>query len=294
MLAATITDLSQVKLPCIVQPKLDGIRCVVIDGVAYTRKLEPIPNKHIQQELSKLGTGWDGELIVGSPTAPDVFNTTQSAVMSVEGEPDYIYWIFDSFEAWPNGSFITRFNAGGTPEVWHHHLIEFVPVKVAASQSELLFYDKLFRSKGYEGIIIRYPDAPYKFGRSTLKEGALLKYKPFLDSEAEVIGFTPQYRNHNEATKDNLGHTKRSSAKAQKEALPVLGSLLVKDIHTGVKFKIGTGFDLAFRTVLWHNRKSTLGLIVKYKYQALTPAGVPRFPVFLGFRDKRDIDNVSG
>ena len=50
---------------------------------------------------------------------------------------------------------------------------------------------------GYEGLMLRAPDGPYKFGRSTVKENTLLKVKNFLDDEAEVIGFKEQTTNTN-------------------------------------------------------------------------------------------------
>jgi DNA ligase-1 len=36
-------------------------------------------------------------------------------------------------------------------------------------------------------------------------------------------------------------------------------------------------------------RKKLLGKIVKYKYQEIGVLEKPRFPVFLGFRDKEDM-----
>jgi DNA ligase-1 len=82
-----------------VQPKLDGVRCTVQRGHAYSRSLKLIPNKYIQESFSKHASligGLDGELIVGSPTDPDCYRKTISGVMSVDGEPDFTFYVYDS------------------------------------------------------------------------------------------------------------------------------------------------------------------------------------------------------
>ena len=43
------------------------------------------------------------------------------------------------------------------------------------------------------------PNAPYKQGRSTVREGYLLKVKTFLDDEATVVRFEERMHNGNEA-----------------------------------------------------------------------------------------------
>jgi DNA ligase 1 len=68
-------DLTGIKYPILASPKLDGIRCIMINGVAMSRTLKPIPNLYVQERLKNLPNGLDGELIVGNPTNPDVFNT---------------------------------------------------------------------------------------------------------------------------------------------------------------------------------------------------------------------------
>lgn len=40
-------DLNELTLPVLVSPKLDGIRCVMHEGVALSRKLKPIPNAFV-------------------------------------------------------------------------------------------------------------------------------------------------------------------------------------------------------------------------------------------------------
>jgi DNA ligase-1 len=145
---------------------------------------------------------------------------------------------------------------------------------------------------GYEGAIVRDPRAPYKEGRSTVKQGWMLKVKRFADDEAEVIGTVEQMRNDNEATVDELGYTKRSHHKEGKTAAGVLGALSVRGTtgqFKGVEFEIGTGFTAEQRRNLWAGREYLIGKLVSYKYFPVGVKDKPRFPTFKAFRDRRDI-----
>ena len=80
-LLACEVPLEDVKFPVYVSTKLDGIRCLIIDGVAYSRSLKPIRNKFIQSIIGKQEyNGLDGELIVGNVYDKDVFQKTTSGV----------------------------------------------------------------------------------------------------------------------------------------------------------------------------------------------------------------------
>src|SRR6187549_2369059 len=96
---ATAVALEQVRYPVMVSAKLDGIRCLGTDNGPVSRTLKNIPNKYVRRMLSQaLYSGLDGELIVGSPTAEDVFQQTTSGIMSVQGEPDFKWLVFDIWD----------------------------------------------------------------------------------------------------------------------------------------------------------------------------------------------------
>lgn len=285
MLASPAGEL--LRLPALLSPKLDGIRCLIIDGVAVGRSLKPLPNKYVQKIFGRPElNGLDGELIVGLPTAKDVFQQTSSGVMSIEGEPEVMFHVFDDFIE--SGGFSRRLHTAHRRihkkkfcYPVDHHLIQ-----VAADLNQ---WEQDYLTMGYEGVMLRHPDGPYKHGRSTAKEAWLLKVKRFEDSEARIIGFSELMHNANEAKRNELGHLERSSHKAGKVGRQTLGALTVKDLKTGVEFDIGTGFTADQRQLLWVQADNLVGKVVKYKYQ---PTGVkekPRFPVFIGFRDKVDM-----
>lgn len=285
MLASPAGEL--IRLPALLSPKLDGIRCLVIDGVAVGRSLKPIPNKHVQQVFGRPElNGLDGELIVGEPTAKEVFQVTSSGVMSIEGEPAVRFWVFDDFSE--SGGFQRRLHTAHR-RIKKQKFCEDVPHHEVLKADDLNEWEQDYLELGYEGVMLRHPDGPYKHGRSTAKEGWLLKVKRFEDSEARIIGFSELMHNANEAKRNHLGHLERSSHKANKVGKQMLGALTVQDLKTKVEFDIGTGFTEDQRRLLWATGDNLIGKVVKYKSQ---PTGVkekPRFPVFLGFRDKVDM-----
>lgn len=291
-------ELSTLKYPLAVSPKLDGFRCIIIDGVAMSRNLKPIRNEYVQQLFGRHEyNGYDGELIVGDPTAKDCFNKTSSGVTSRDGEPDVAFYVFDNYLKecdWSN-----RFTTIEESMCAIPHLHE-----IAYTSDEVLRYEEEYLMRGYEGLMIRALNGPYKQGRSTTREGWLLKLKRFEDSEGLVIGMEEKMHNTNEATTNALGHTERSSHQENLVPMDTMGALIIRDLKTGVEFNIGTGFDDATRDWWWKREcidselmndggTRKLGLvysrIVKYKHFAVGAKDKPRFPTYIGIRDPSDL-----
>lgn len=294
------TDGSNLQYPLLASPKLDGVRAFVWGGVVYSRKLKPIPNQYIQATLGCPELeGFDGELICGDPTAPDAFRTTSSAVMSIAVEPDEVtFHVFDVLNLEPSVEYSLRL----------YHLSKYLKGAVGVRKSlaklrvyveplahttimdaeQLEVYEAEALQAGYEGVMLRSPSGPYKQGRSTAREGYLLKLKRFEDSEAEVLGFEQQMHNENTAETNELGRTKRSSKKAGLVGAGVLGALKVRDCKTGVEFSVGSGFKADERASLWQQRKALVGKYIKYRFFPTGSKDKPRFPTYLGFRDPID------
>ena len=282
MLAGTLHDWDALTYPQLATPKLDGIRCVIRDGVPLTRSLKPVPNRYITSLLRGYPS-FDGELTCGR-----TFQSSTSAIMSEDGEPDFTYTIFDLSEP-PDVMYRQRMGQLHIAESVFaaRHLRFLYPVEVH-SRRELEDLCARHLEWGYEGTMIRTPSGLYKYGRSTEREGWLLKIKPMEDAEATIIGFEEQYRNTNAATRNALGRLERSSHQAGLVAKGTLGKILVTNKQFG-DFSIGTGFDDALRSELWAHPKQYLGRKVKFKYQNYGIKDKPRLPVFLGFRDARDL-----
>lgn len=280
-------DLSKLVYPVLTSPKLDGIRCLVADGRVLARSLKPIPNAHVRDLLCDANfEGFDGELISGA-----TFGETTSAIMSRSGQPAFAYHVFD-LRLDTNRPFRDRLSiATRTVDLAGLDWLRAVPHRWARTPADVEDHEADALAAGFEGLMIRDPDGPYKAGRSTEREGWLLKLKRFADGEAEVIGFEEQLHNTNEATTNELGRTKRSSAQAGLVGAGVLGKLIVRDLASGVEFGLGTGFNAEQRADLWHSRATLAGRIVKYKSQPYGVKDAPRLPVFIGFRAVEDMSN---
>ncbi len=106
---------------------------------------------------------------------------------------------------------------------------------------------------GGEGLMLHRADAAYLTGR----QDALLKLKPWQDTEAIVIGYTP-------GTGKYRGMT---------------GALRVQ-MPDGKQFSIGSGLSDALR-----RDPPAIGTRITYRYQTLTRDGTPRFARFLRVRE---------
>jgi len=288
---ASPADLDKLRFPVYASAKIDGIRGVVHTGKLLTRKLLELPNRHVFGLLSTPELeGLDGELVVGSARDKNVMQKTTSGLMRHEGAPDFRFWAFDLHNH--EGSFEKRFNALEklcTLYVRNKYGIAILPQKLIKNIDDLLSFEQQIVGGGFEGVILRDPQSPYKYGRSTAREGYLLKVKRFQDSEAQIIGFEEEQENTNEAQKDNLGRTKRSSAKSGKVGKGTLGAFVVRDIYSGVELNVGGGLTAEQRVQFWTQRKELMGKTVKYKFFPVGVKEAPRHPVLLGFRDERDM-----
>lgn len=299
MLAAKATDEELQALfkrghSFLLSPKIDGIRALVVNGQLVSRTMKPIRNYHTQSLFGRPELeGLDGELVVGNPWDKNLMQQTSSGVMSYDGRPDVRYHVFDTWDS---------------SAVFHHRLdwvrklttsagwttVEYVNHTIAHSYEYLMKMEEQYLSQGYEGVMLRRLDGPYKQNRSTLKEAYLVKVKRFVDGEAIITGAEPLYRNLNEATMDERGYTKRAHCTDGKVADKLLGAIFVTDCESGSSFSIGSGFTELQRRQIWdiweENPKHLKGKLVKYKH--FKNAGVkdaPRHPIFLGFRDAEDM-----
>jgi len=288
LLADTVDDIKILKYPVACTPKIDGIRCLKIDGEIVSRKFKPIPNNHIRETLEELlEDGMDGEILSGKN-----FQECAGNVMREDGEPNFIFCAFDWVSADLEQPYMDRMAElkkwfKETPNA--KKIVKVLYPTIIKTPEELTGFENVCLEEGYEGVMIRNPNGPYKCGRSTVKQGILMKLKRFVDSEAIILGFEPRMHNANEAKKDAFGRTERSSCKANLIPTDTLGKLLVKDIKSGIEFEIGTGFNDELRKEIWDNQKKYIGKLAKYKSFLIGVKEKPRFPVFLGIRDKRDM-----
>ena len=296
MLAGKCTDTGKLKFPVLCSKKLDGVRASVQGGRLLSRSLKLIPNVNVQKLFKGLPEGTDGELIFGDQCSPTAYRDTVSIVMSDDKPTDGIrYHVFDTYGSrdfayrlrHTEAAVNRTLTAEGSPVcfVRHTHINNL---------EELDAYEAAALAEGNEGVMIRSLDGPYKCGRSSEREGYLLKLKRFEDCEAEVTACFELMHNDNEAFTNELGRTARSSHQENKVGTDTLGGFIVRGLngtYEGVEFRVGTGFDAEQRRNMWvpAERVKLIGRIAKIKYFPTGGKDKPRHPVFLGWRDERDM-----
>lgn len=304
LLAATCDDSNIDKLhyPLLASPKLDGIRVIIRDGIAQTRSLKPVRNKHVQKCLGhSLFNGLDGEICAGNVLDPKCFRNTTTAVMAEDAVVPFTYWVFDDFLQ--EGEF--AFRIARLKE--RAERTEYVGIKVLEhvlieDRYQLEAYEDDCLTKGFEGVMLRSLNGKYKHNRSTFNEGILLKLKrgQIVNGDALIIGFKERMHNANEATIDERGFTKRSVHKENKIGRGDLGALLVKEILRidengdyvfGHEFSIGNGdgLDDSLRKKIWDNQADYLRKIVRFEWFKYGAYDKPRFPKYVAIRDPDDM-----
>jgi DNA ligase 1 len=292
-------DIANIKFPVAASYKLDGFRVIARDGKPLTSALKLHGNLHIQKMFEQHALvleGLDGELVVGEPNDPNVFDNTSGPVRRAEGEPDFTFWVFDLWNS--TAGYENRLKMlQETQSVLGSLLpsfVQLVPVALIRNAEELASFEARTLELGYEGVMLRSLDGPYKYGRSTVKEGYLLKLKRFADAEAIIIGFEESQQNNNEATKDNFGRTKRSAHKANKVGKGTLGKFLLRGVNgqfAGVEFSCATGCLTApEKQAIWDDRASWINTHITYEFLKIGSKDKPRHPKFMRRRELMDFE----
>lgn len=299
MRAAATVEKFPIRFPVIASPKLDGWRASVQNRTFLTKTLKPLKNASTQSFAPGLIEGLDGELIVGSPVAPDCIQTTTSALSRLLGTPAFTFHLFDYL---PPGmpsetpycerlqELITVFarDNADADATGRQKVCLLLPQQVIPNQAALDEFEEATLQAGFEGVILRDPDAFYKHGKSTPKEQGCLKIKRFVDDEAIIIGWKELRHNDNQAVTDALGHTKRSTSKEGMRLGGVLGAFIARR-PDGVEFDIGGGYTAKQREEFWADREQYAGRVIKYKHFPVGVKDKPRHAGFLDFRAAEDM-----
>ena len=270
----------------LIEVKLDGVRILTIvypDGQVnqYSRNGKELVNfGHIKKQFEQVATGllepwvFDGEIM--SSSFQDLMKQVHRK--SAVAADDAVLNLFDCIP-------LVHFKAGkwNAKQTFRtSHVMQFVEhhqatlTHVRALAQELVDLDTpegKLRFKeinaqaidgGYEGIMIKEPDAGYECKRSV----SWLKLKPFIEVSLGVIDVE-------EGTGKNVGR---------------LGALVCEGIDDGktIRVNVGSGFSDEHRIEYWGGRTALNGSIVEVRADAITQnqdgSYSLRFPRFLRFR----------
>jgi len=271
----------------IVEPKLDGVRVVVICDVdkdevkLFSRngkELSNFPeiNKQFDDMLDQMGESmvFDGEVM------SDDFQTLMREIHRKGGAKtkDAKLNLFDCLplNEFKNGGsnsvndtilkrkeMLQSFNYG--PNI---NVVEYVKMDLSDEDGQKQFadYNKLCIDKGFEGIMVKPINGVYECKRSTL----WLKVKPFIEVSLTV-------KDVEEGTGRNVGK---------------LGALICEGEDDGkfIKTNVGSGLSDTDREVYWKYMNKVVGQVVEVRADAITQNQDAkdewslRFPRFLRFR----------
>lgn len=270
----------------IVERKLDGVRCLtVIDYenqtvTQYTRNGKVLENfSHITEYLSKFINEFGRSYVLDGEIMSSSFQDLMKQVHRKENvnASDAVLNLFDIIPLveFKQGKSVmgqrrrSQFLKNFENIFSDSGFITIVPQKefdldVFTDEIEFKDYMKEMVEAGYEGIMIKDPDAKYECKRST----NWLKMKPFIEVSLEVKAYE-------EGTGRNQGR---------------LGALVCEgeDNEKTISVNVGSGFSDSDRVELWTGRDSLSGQIVEIRADAVTQnqdgSYSLRFPRFLRFR----------
>jgi DNA ligase-1 len=255
--------------PVYIQPKLDGVRCLLTKHGAFSRTGKQFKNiAHIELALIPFFKQYpdivlDGELynhklkddfekIISlvrkqKPTADDRRNAQHLVQFHIY---DYIDGKYESYK--------TRMHQLVNSAIYDVQ-IKYVPAYLVDSYNYAREMHADFLEKGYEGSIIRL-DGLYKHGRSY----DLMKFKDFSDDEATIVGY-------------EAGKGKRTGT---------LGKFLMMD-DEGIEFGCppGKGFTYKDLANILDNIHDYIGKRATFTFFERTKAGNYRHPQYKCIRN---------
>lgn len=303
----TPKNLAMIKYPALASLKYDGWRMFDLNGDVKLRSLKRPKNVWVQTQMREMfaearGMGYeglDGEALPGDPWHPNAMQACTSAFNCNYRESPFGFYVFDSFQH-PDRIFSERLKYA-TEAVhalrdkgWMDEApIDIQPVEhvLVWNQEELFkFYDDIIL-KGGEGVMGRLPLAPYKFGRSTMKESWLWALKPYMDDWAVIVDFVEMMENQNELTYNERGYAQRKGGQDGLVPKGTLGKFICRSLKFSETFGVGmgVGLDFGLRAKVWANRPAYLGGFLKYKYQEIGVKERPRQPKYMALPDVSEI-----
>jgi len=248
-----------IEWPALIQPKLNGIRCLATVGknsVSYLSREGKLFTTlgHLSKPLLRLGHKnmiLDGELFTRKLT----FQEISSAVKRLQEDTLLLeFWVYDIVM---DGPFAERL---GTLEAFDlKKPLILVPTVSAKNENVMLKLQDNFVLKGYEGTIIRNMMGSYK---AQYRSADLQKYKDFFDEEFKIVG-----------AKDGVG----------KDEKAVTWICVTEE---GEEFECVPNGTYPQRRKWWKDRTKYFGKMLTVRYQNLSDdRNVPVFPKGIAVRD---------
>jgi len=273
-----------------IEVKLDGVRVITIVYPSghvdqYSRNGKELVNfPHIKQQFAKHAKLLKEPMIFDGEVMSSSFQDLMRQVhrKSDVQSTDAVLNLFDiiSLAEFKTGQgTISQRNRSNALKMWHDPIAEHVP-NIAVLGNELVDLDTdagqtRFKeinataiAGGYEGLLIKDPDAPYECKRSI----AWLKKKPVISVDLTVVELE-------EGTGKNAG---------------ILGALVCEgfDQDRFIKVNVGSGLTDKQRQEMWEDKQAVIGQTVEILADVITKSQDSdvyslRFPRFMRFREDK-------
>lgn len=269
-----------------IEVKLDGVRVITIvypDGRVdqFSRNGKELVNfPHIKQQLQEAAKAmsfpWvlDGEVM--SSSFQDLMKQVhrKSDVKSNDAVLHLFDWLpLDSFQQ--GGWDQTQKERSKALKLWHGYYADKLPnvsvvgyedvdLDTVKGQARFKMINTQAIAGGYEGIMLKDPDAPYEVKRTV----SWLKSKPFIEVSLAVV-----------ATEEGTG---KNAGK--------LGALVCEGVDDGkaIRVNVGSGLTDEQRNSFWQFKDDCVGMVAEVRADAITQnqdgTYSLRFPRFKGFR----------
>ena len=255
--------------------KFDGVRAFWDGKTLRTRTGNSIsaPNWLIEQLPKHLGL--DGELFGGPGRFPHTNGTVQRKRIIDEEWQNIVYMVFDVCDPkWLHVPFEKRYAQLRQVLPKNQANVFVVPHSPVKSTRKLYDFYQTILARGGEGVMLRNPQSVYEQRRSK----QLLKFKPVLDAEAVVRGYTEGKG----ANRGRLGsfHVEM----LDRETRQPNGRLFQLSGRINGDFRQAYQFDnqgKLSRAPAKHSGFPVVGSVVTYEYMTMTHLGYPRQPIYM-------------
>lgn len=299
----------RLRWPLMGSVKFDGTRCLAMpDGRLLTRNMKPQKNANLYAYL--------GDLLHLSKCAEVVFDLElydhdlgthgdHTAILAAHEAPISVGMRANVFDAVP----ISDWEAGKTlipyrgryawlcellkaQECAHTDVVEHFMLDGPEIANE--FFEAAVRD-GYEGIMLRDPQAAYKHGRGTVKEHIIFKFKQFVTEDCRILEVI-QRRKLKESARlaedrkmTPTGHLERIHTDASYEPDDCVGAFrVITEDGTVSEINYGRGFPMQTRRLHWKDRAELIGKMIEVRHLPHGAKEGVRIGTLVRFRPDKD------
>ena len=282
---------SKVSGPKLIEVKLDGVRVITIvypDGRVdqFSRNGKELVNfPHVKEQIAQVASSFTEPMVLDGEIMSSSFQDLMKQVhrKSNVKANDAVLNLFDvlplaDFEAGrcktaqiARSEYLQKWFTAHEDSLPNVTVLEHesVDLDTAAGQKRFKEINALAIAGGYEGIMIKEPNAVYECKRTV----SWLKLKPFIEVTLTAVAVE-------EGTGKNVGR---------------MGAVLFEGTDDGkfIRVSVGSGWSDKDRDDIWQNRTAVLGQLGEIRADAVTQSQdndtvfsmrFPRFKVWRGFK----------